>query len=928
MTTTFATVRLLLAVCLFGPFVAPAAAQEAAAPASGDARVYGTVIDQFNGMTLPTAAVTVVGTDIEVFTDLDGRYAIDLPAGTYEIRSTFPGYEEKTVQVELAAGQEAEVDLVLGLVRFEEEVTVVGEAGTVALNTEEAQLVERKRAPVIQDNMSSQEMKANADSNAAAAMQRVTGLSVVDNQFVFVRGLGERYSSTTLGGAVLPTTEPDRKVVPLDLFPAGLLDSVQVVKSYSPDKSGEFAGGVVEINSLSFPDRRTFDVSLKQGWNGITTNEAVGDYPGGGTDWLGFDDGTRALPGAIPDMKVVRRGRFSTTGFTPEELQSFGRSFANVWEPRAADALQNQGYSSTFGGVWKDFGLVTSLSYSYRNQFQEEEQNFFRIGGSEGQDTVEVQNAYDFRTTTNRATIGVIANGSYRLTPNNQLRVENFWTNNSKKETRLFEGFNADIATDIRNQRLYWMEEGVLSTNLVGEHLIAGLGGSRLEWRYSRSKATREEPDLREVMYEFDPFRNQFVLADESQSGFRMFNDLEDLVHDVSVDMSFFFTQWDGLPAMVKFGPAFVDRTRDFASRRFRFTHQNTIGFDLSQAPEALFAPENIGPVFELREETRATDAYTGDQTIAAGYGMIDLPVANRFRLVAGARVERSEQFVDTFDPFNPDAAVLRSELDDTDVLPSLNAVYRISDTMNVRAGYSHTVNRPEFRELAPFEFTDVVGGRAVVGNPELQRALIRNVDLRWEWFPGASEVIAASVFYKDFEDPIERVVQATAQLRTSYENALGATNAGVELEARRELLPGVFAGVNYTFVDSSIEIERGESQVQTSLDRPLSGLSRHVFNGVFETRVPKIDATARLLYNYYGDRITDVGSLGLPDIIEQGRPALDLVFSWIFTEQVSFKLTFDNLTDSDYRYEQGGELQRLFRLGRTFGFSLDYHFW
>jgi TonB-dependent receptor len=403
-----------------------------------------------------------------------------------------------------------------------------------------------------------------------------------------------------------------------------------------------------------------------------------------------------------------------------------------------------------------------------------------------------------------------------------------------------------------------------------------------------------------------------------------MFNDLNDHVYELGADWSVYTTQWSGLPAMIKVGPYVQFRDRDFSSRRFRFIPIAPGQVDLTETPETLFAAENIGPVFELREETRNTDTYTADQTITAGYGMIDLPFTETWRFVGGVRVERSEQNVETSDLFAVDPTTIVSNLDNTDVLPGLNLIYALSSAQNLRFGFSRTVNRPEFRELAPFEFTDVVGGRATVGNPELQRALISNYDVRWEWFPTSSEVVAASFFYKDFQDPIERTVQATAQLRTSYANAEGAKNLGFEIEARKQVSANVFVSTNYTYVDSDIEIGRGTGEVQTSTSRPLAGQSSNVFNAMVEFQLPQFDFSTRVLFNYFDDRIIDVGSLGLPDIIEEGRESLDVVAVKRFgSAQLRFIL--DNLTDADYLFSQGGEVQRLYNVGPTFGVSFSW---
>jgi TonB-dependent receptor len=304
---------------------------------------------------------------------------------------------------------------------------------------------------------------------------------------------------------------------------------------------------------------------------------------------------------------------------------------------------------------------------------------------------------------------------------------------------------------------------------------------------------------------------------------------------------------------------------------------------------------------------------------------MIDLPFSERWRFVGGARVEKSEQNVETSDLFAVDPTTIVSNLDNTDLLPGLNLIYALNGGQNLRFGYSRTVNRPEFRELAPFEFTDVVGGRATVGNPELQRALISNYDLRWEWFPSGSEVIAASFFYKDFQNPIERTVQATAQLRTSFANAESATNLGFEIEARKQLHPNLLVSTNYTWVDSDIEIGRAAGEVQTSTSRPLAGQSKNVFNAMVEFLIPRFDLSTRVLYNYFDDRIVDVGSLGLPDIIEEGRESLDLVAIKRFGERAQLRFVFDNITDADYLFTQGGEPQRLYKVGPTFAVNFSY---
>src|SRR5687768_6628005 len=319
----------------------PASAEQAGRPVATatqqKVRVTGVVRDESNAITLPGIPVLVVDTGETVYTDVDGRYLLNLSAGSHELKVVMEGYQERTIKVEVPADSRTPIDVNVGLTmnRFAETVTVTADAPLDAISsTAEAQLVERKNANVISDNMGAQEMKANGDSDAAAAMSRVTGLSVVDSQYVFVRGLGERYSNTTLAGSVLPTTEPDKKVVPLDLFPAGLLDSVQVNKSYSPDRSAEFAGGLVQIVPMKLPNGPVVDVSYGLSFSGTATGEDIPLSPLGGRDAWGYNSGARALPGGIPDDKIVRQGIYTpTVGYSADEITAFGRALDNQCRP-------------------------------------------------------------------------------------------------------------------------------------------------------------------------------------------------------------------------------------------------------------------------------------------------------------------------------------------------------------------------------------------------------------------------------------------------------------------------------------------------------------------------------------------------------------------------------------------------------------------
>ena len=898
---------------------APAAAQDTG-------RAAGVVIDQTNAIALPGVPVESVGSGYIAYTDLDGRFELDLPAGGHQLRIALGGYAEQLVNIEIVRGQVTEVQVSLTTNVFAEEVAVVAPTLEAQSSTAAAQMMLRMRAPSVQDNIGAAEMRSNNDSDAADAMSRVTGVSVVDNQSVFVRGLGERYSNTTLNGATLPTTEPDRRVVPLDLFPAGLIDSVQVSKTYTPDKPSQFAGGLVEIIPLKLPSATAYEFSLGGAYNSVTTGRSGLGYAGSGA-WNGFDGGARELPAGFPDRKVIRGGRFTSDelGYLRSDLEQLGESFDNVWDPVARDQPLNQSYSGLLGGRFGKLGVVATVRHSQNSQITDSERRtFYKVGA--GGEVERFNGPYDFDETQFTSTVGGVGNLAWQFSPNHRLSLDNFYTHVGTDETRVFEGFNSDADNDIRNQRLFFVEEQIRAHHVGGDHLFPNASNSRLDWKVAFSQADRAEPDLREVLYEFDPAREAFVLADESQSGLRQFNDLADDSVEFNLNWSTLVENWAGLPTQVKFGAGYIDRTRDFLSRRLRFVPTNTSGLDLSRPAEELFTADRIGRNFQLKEETRPTDQYDAAQETLSAYGMVDVPLAVRLRLVAGARVENFRQQVDTFDPFarslSGGAATIRADLDNTNVFPAVNLVYSVRNNQNLRVGVSQTVNRPEFRELAPFEFTDVVGGRATVGNPDLQQSLIQNVDVRWELFPGTGEeVVAASFFYKNFDDPIERIVEPTAQLRTSFTNADSARNAGFEIEGRKALGRYLFLGANYTWVDSEVTLDAAARQVQTSLVRPLAGTSKNLFNTTFEAS--HAGWSGRLLVNFFDDRISDVGSLGLPDIIENGRNSLDFVFSKRF-DRFSLRFAVTNLTDAPYVFQQGGLDQRVYKLGRTMAFGLS----
>lgn len=892
-------------------------------------KISGLVLNVTSGAPLLKAGVEVVGQGTKVETGIDGDYIISLPPGIYTLRVYREGFVEQTIEkVEVKAGSTTELNAVLQAVGAGESVTV--SAG--ASNDAAAIIEDRKAATTISESISAVEIAKDTASSAAGVLQRAPGVSLVKD-FVYVRGLGERYSNTSLNNSILPTTEPDRKVVPMDLIPSSLLQSVRILKTFTPDQPGEFSGGLVKLDTVELPRAASLSVSYSLGFNSQTQGEDFLNYPGGGIrDFLGFGRRHRALPGGIPQNERVLRGNiFLPGGFTPAELQAFGRSFENTWNPRAQDARPNNGWSISGGDSFGKFGIVGALSFKNELHTRDEIKNFYQISGS---NQITPSSAYDYTSSRETARLGGAFNLAYELSKNNKLFFKNFLTNQGTDETRIFEGFNQDRGTTLRNTRLRYIQERIYSGQLSGDHVLSWIGDTIFTWRYSYSRATLDEPDLREALYEFSLSANDFIYFNQTQSLFRLFNQMRENLREPAFDVSKFF--FFGSKALnVKAGASYINRDRVFDSRRFRFVPRDLQNIDTSQSPEQLLLPANISPDrgFEIREETRTTDHYDALHNITAGYLMADLSW-KKWRFIGGVRGERSIQRVQTFEPYRPEVIPVSANLDDMDWLPSVGLAYNFrNQTMSLRGGLSRTLARPQFRELSPFEFTDVTGGRSSVGNPDLKRTLITNYDARYEWFLTPTDLLAVSIFHKDLDDPIEIVVQAQTTLITSYRNADKARNTGLEIEFRKnigdwwERLKPLSLNLNYTYVRSRVQIGEQNRSLLTNTERPLVGQAENIFNLVFDYAIPSIDAEARALFNYTGERISDVGALGLPDIIEHGYPNLDLLFAKHFGGERRWRVEFtvENLLNRQIDYRLDNQAFNVYRNGRTFAFGVSY---
>jgi len=900
------------------------AAQARAAIISGSVRSAG------DAAPLVDASVLLEGTHFGAATDQDGNYVIfNIPPGTFVTRASMIGFKSSAQEVTVSEGSESRVDFQLAPAAIQLKESVI--KGAAAKGTTEREIEDRMTASIVSDAISGELIKRLPDPDIAQVVRRVTGVSSVGGDPV-IRGLGVRYSKVTLNNSPVSGTEPNRSGVSLELFPSSMMKQVTVNKSYLPDQFGEFAGGVINMNTWDFPGKAELAVSFSTGYRAETTFHAFRTYDGGGADFLGYDDGTRAIPAPVKHAgtKIALRGLFSQFGYTATELEELGESFTDNWNTHLTKALPDQSYSLSYANHAQVLGrpLGFILSWLYKNSYNYRVSDRQVLTAGAGEQPV-VTHTYHLDTWTNSVKLGAMASLRYDPSPLASVTYNMMYDRLANDETRFYAGYNEDRAKLIRDTRLRFVGQGLLNHQLSGRQVMPSLGKASLNWQLGYSEGSRYEPDTREVQYEKDPAGDSpYLYADETQSGSRIYNRLID--HTYTANMDWLQPAWHH--GRLKFGAALLARRRGADSRFFQFEPRDNADVDFSLDPENLFSAANIGMSgFMLREATRPTDSYRARQDLYAGYAMADVQALPKLRLIGGVRLEHSRQEVTSYELFTVSQIPVKGRIQTDDLLPALNVIYSPRDRVNLRFAASRTVSRPDFRELSEFEFTDLIGGYPVIGNPNLKRALVHNLDLRWEWANGNANLLAASVFYKQFVNPIEVVIQPTAQHRVSYENARSADNYGLELEARQEMgdlserLNNWAISANLTLLRSNIQLSDSSQGIQTSPRRPLHGQSPYLINFSLTYAHPHYHTEADALLNVFGKRIAQVGTKPLPDIYELPHPALDITLSQPLSAQFRLNGAVRNLLDPPVRFRQGSMFTEEYREGRIISLGFSY---
>ncbi|WP_044278293.1 TonB-dependent receptor [Myxococcus stipitatus] len=895
---------------------------ESSAPPAGFTGIHGKVADEANGEGLIEATVKVVtGEQKQVLTDLDGNYRLALPPGKYDLRVFYDVYQGRRITgVVVTQGKATKLDVALGAdVGAVQEVVVEARSDRRA---EGALLQERKKAAAVSDAISAQEISRTPDSSASDAVKRVVSATVVDGRYVLLRGLGGRYSTTLLNGALLPSPEPDEPSVPLDLFPTSLLANLNVVKSYTADLPGSFGGGTLLIETNTYPSQFEFKPRITFGGDTETTGKARNAQRGGGAmEFLGFPGSQRRLPDAIPTGHALGDGNESLA-----EQERQWESFPNIWKARSKTALPNMGLSASLGDTLRfdnqRLGYLATINYGHKESTQNTQYNkaaFDLDGTFTSYDDAQAKLGVETANLSGLASIG------YQLDRDNELTVFSLYTRGTDTRTTTSTGSDTLRGDRYEGSRLQFIVRQLSFNQVRGFHRVGVLGDAEIDWQANLSRVDRDEPDTRDTLYS-DNLGNPsgaVSFPNQANSGERFFAELGETSGGGSVNLTVPFTD-----VRLKLGGLAQFSGRDFRARRFRYGIVPNMDVDRFLPPEQLFSPEYLGNGMRVQESTRPdSDAYDASLGVFAGYVTADVTPTEALRLVGGLRLEGSEQKLTALNQFTG-VEQSNNQVSYLDWLPTFNAIYALTPTVNVRAGYSYTLARPTFRELAPFTFYDFVRRRNISGNPDLKQTRIHNVDARIEWFVGDNEVLAASAFYKRFQNPIERVINSVGAGDMNFENTAGADTYGIELEARTSLgrltpsLQPVRVGANLTLIQSQIDLGNVQG-LQTNSERPLQGQSPYVINvNVGYEHAPSGTEVA-LLYNVYGRRISEVGTDNLPDVYEQPFHRVDLAVTQQLTKATQLKLTASNILNSKVTLQQGDITLLQYRPGIAFSASL-----
>lgn len=894
-------------------------------------------ISNKGGRGIGEARIFIQGESGKFKSDSNGILTTELPVGIYVISIVHDNYKTKVlrdIEIKLNEQTNKVVELQPSGLELEEFVVIAPHVkGSMS-----ALIEVRRKSTQVAEVMGAEQISKSGDSDAASSLRRVTGLTIVDGKFVYIRGLGERYSNVLLNGTSLPSPDPTRRVVQLDLFPSGILQSMVIQKSYSPEYSGNFGGGTVVLNTKDIPEKFTAKVSVGVGYNGA--NDNLKTYQGGKRDWLGVDDGSRQLPSSIVKatsngQRIFQSGGNTSGGYSRAEMVQFSKDMPRNYN------LSDQGNSlppsMTFsiGDLYKykgkKFGFLFSTMYANAWENDVINRTSYLSEGNVDRTRQIIQSDYTVRLS-GMLNFGIDLGKYFKLSSNTLLLRKT-----TDRVTEDTQNSPSDVDANIRTFGMEWQERQLFSQILRGEHQLNNKKENNIKWSASYSQATREQPDTR--TYQQDLQQGKYITSTDGKRNEKFYNSLTDVDQDYWVKMNVMPLKGKNYHFQTKLGGQFTTKKRSSVNQRFKYSNiKDDIASSVTGDQDILTKSiEDIctDAVIDaggclIQDVTGTNDRYEADQEVKAYFVDTELLLNDIARLNLGVRYEDSMQEITTYS--GVDRNRVQSGLEMKDYLPAASLTFFLGSSVQLRGTYSETISRPDFKDLNPEDYFDDERDRLISGNPNLRGTIINNYDTRLEWYYGKNENISIGYFQKEFENPIEEVagsfdnqgVLRAAEGSYQLANVGTAISRGYEIEARKNFgfiassLRNLSLGGNYSVIDSEMKIFSNLSSQVTNQVRPLQGQSAYVINANLDYDNKDSGTTATLLYNVFGERIDSIGLLPFGDVYEQPFKQVDFVFSQKIGEQYKVKLRAQNILDPEAILIQDGRIRETYRKGRV----------
>ncbi len=920
----------------------------------------GIVVDKETGSALIGAMVKCETSPAGAYTGIEGDFSFGVPAGTHVITISYLGINQKASDIVVAAGDTTVLSIEFGIgakSAISGQLTV---AAARSIKTAGAIHMQQKKAVNMLDGIGAQSFKRAGASTAGQAVARVPGVSVQGGKHVFVRGLGDRYAKTTLNGMIIPGLDPDRNTVQLDVFPSSLLDNILVYKSFSPDLPADFAGGLVNINTKSFPSKKTQELSFSLGYNpAMHLQSDYISHQGGRLDWLGIDDGTRALP--ISKNLDLTKPKYDPSANNPD-LTEITKSFTGILAPEAQVNTPDMGFSYSIGDqINRDsnsWGYHFTFNYKKESDFYKDAEFGYYVKTADAE-TNELLLDVDAKGPVASQNIrwSSLVGTSYK-TDRSSIQLSLLHSQNGESRTaQLVQKDYRENPSIIIKNNLEYTQRSVTNLLLAGKHELVK-DAWELEWRVSPTISVIDEPDIRLTAFEYTDDETPRYEINEGVGAVatRTYRNLFEQNYNAKVDLTKIFN-FRNEEAKLKFGVLETMKIRDFEILNYQFRIQQETKFtftgDANEILEdnVIWTP-NSGPEGDsgiyVSGNFEPANTYSARQNILGAYVMNELPVTRRFKATYGLRFEMAQNF---YTGSNQAQTVVYDNdklLDEMNLLPSLNLTYKLKESMNLRASYNHTLARPSFKELSNAQIVDRISGRTFLGNDSLVQTNVVNYDVKWENFMPSGQMISISAFYKTFENPIELVAySASAPNNFQPQNVGEAQVLGLEIELRKNInaftdsISRMQAGVNLTLVSSSVEMTAGEfagrklaAREGETIEnkRDMVGQSPYIVNAFLNYLWLKSGVDLSLTYNVQGPRLSIVGVSRNPDVYELPFHELNLRGSMPISKSAKWKMSLSakNLLNSQrvlvYRSFQAEE-QTFSRLQPQRSFSLGFSY-